>query len=120
MDAKREQAGFGAEEIRYRDLVHLSPDGILVDLGGRVVFANAQAAAILGAAAPSELVGRSPLELVHPDHHEAIRERIERLLAGEPVAPFLRQRLLGRDGRERWADVAASAFDAPGGRAISS
>ncbi len=118
MDAQREETGFGAEEVRFRDLVDLSPDGILVNLGGRIVFANARAASLFGVPSPAALVGRSPFEIFHPEHHEAIRQRVGRLLAGEPAAPFLRQRLTGADGRERWADVAASAFDASGGRAI--
>lgn len=57
-------------EERYRRLVDLSPDGILVHCQGRIVFANTAAAALLGSS-PQELIGTDLADLVHPDNRSA-------------------------------------------------
>src|SRR5207248_6858497 len=54
-------------EERYRRLVDLSPDAILVHRDGEFVFANWAAARLLGAAEPMQLVGLPILRIVHPD-----------------------------------------------------
>ena len=51
---------------RYRRLVDLSPDGILVHCQGRIVFANRAAAALLRSS-PQELVGKNLADLMHPE-----------------------------------------------------
>jgi PAS domain S-box-containing protein len=61
---------------RYRSLVTLSPDAIIVRSGEQIVFANPAAAEMLGAAKPEDLVGRNALEMVDPAYHEMVRERI--------------------------------------------
>ena len=43
---------------RYASLVDLLPDAILIQSGGRYVFANPAAARLFGAATPQELIGR--------------------------------------------------------------
>ena len=103
---------------RCHDLVHLSPVGILVSRGDRIELANRAAVELFGATSEAELVGRSPYELFHPDYHDLIRDRTARLLAGDRSAPHGEQRIVGRDGRVRVADVSASAFDDAGGGAL--
>ena len=51
-------------EERYRALVETSPDAVLAHLNGAIVFANAQAARLFGAASPELLIGRSIFDLV--------------------------------------------------------
>ena len=51
-------------EERYRALVETSPDAVFAHLDGVIVFANAQAAQLFGAASPEELIGRSIFGLV--------------------------------------------------------
>ena len=55
-------------EDRYRSLVDMSPEAILVHVQGRYVFANPAAAELLGAHSPDELVGKPVLDFIHPDH----------------------------------------------------
>lgn len=64
---------------RYHRLVEATPDGIVVHRGGLILHANPAAARIFGASDPGDLVGRGVLSLVHPDHHETVRERVRRI-----------------------------------------
>jgi PAS domain S-box-containing protein len=72
---------------RYRRLVALSPDGILISQDNRIVFLNPAAVRLFGASAPEEIVGKSPFEVFHPESHALMRERIGLMLSGHSVPP---------------------------------
>jgi PAS domain S-box len=61
---------------RYRRLVELSPDGILISQDNRLVFLNPAALRLFGASAPEQVLGKSPFDVFHPESHALIRERI--------------------------------------------
>lgn len=66
-----EEALFQSEE-RYRLLVDLSPETIAVHNEGKIVYANAAGARLLGASKAEELIGRSLSDFVHPDYVERV------------------------------------------------
>jgi diguanylate cyclase (GGDEF)-like protein/PAS domain S-box-containing protein len=72
---------------RFRAAVELSPDAILVHSGGRYVYANQSAVALLRASGPEQIVGLETLAVVHPDYRERVRERIERMQQGLTALP---------------------------------
>ncbi|MFN2377681.1 MAG: PAS domain S-box protein [Candidatus Binatia bacterium] len=73
-------------EARYRELVEMSPDSIVVHRDGRIVFANSAALELAGAKDSSELLGRSPLDLVHPASRALAVERIRSMMSeGRPA-----------------------------------
>jgi two-component system, NarL family, sensor kinase len=81
----------GSEEAReanerYRSLVELSPDGIVVtDEAGKIVFANSALAKIVGAEDAASIIGRNSLDFMKPEEHEGARRRIDQLVAGRPT-----------------------------------
>lgn len=75
-------------EERYRRLVELLPVGVAVHREGKIVYVNPAGAELIGARTPEELTGKSVFEVVHPDYHEVVRERIRRMQAGETVPPI--------------------------------
>jgi PAS domain S-box-containing protein len=88
----------GESEDRYRSIVELSPDAVFVNAGGVIAYANAATLKLFGATDPRQILGRSPLELAHPDFHPAIKERVRQLLSGKPVPPL----------EEKWARLDGS------------
>jgi len=54
----------------YAELFELSPDAILVQVEGRIASANPGAMKLFGTESVDELLGKSFLEVVHPDSHE--------------------------------------------------
>lgn len=91
-----EQALREAED-RYRNLVDSSPDAVVVHADGKVLFANAAAARLFGVRSPRELMGRSFLDFVHPDHIKEARRRIGHIYAGGVPRPE-ESRLIRMDG----------------------
>jgi len=104
-------------EDRYRSLVDMSPEAILVHEGGRYVFANPAAAELLGAASPDELLGRKVLDLIHTDHHAAVVRRIKDAHLGR-VTPLQRMSWLRLDGEAVEVDVTGTGIEYGGVPAV--
>ncbi|HET9597278.1 MAG TPA: GAF domain-containing protein [Anaeromyxobacteraceae bacterium] len=107
-------ARLAASEARYRALVEKSPDGCLIVQDERVVYANARAADLFGAAGPAALL-RGVLDLVAPEDHRAVRERIERILGGRPFDQLALRTMRRLDGSSFRADVSVAPME-HGGR----
>jgi PAS domain S-box-containing protein len=104
-------------ELRYRTLVELAPDAVVVHRDSRIVFVNAAAIRLYGAAAPEDLLGRDVLDLVHPDDRAFIRGRVE--IARSGVATPLREfRLLRVDGSEVPAEASGIGIEYQGHPAV--
>jgi protein-histidine pros-kinase len=114
---QREEEALRSSELRYRRLVEISPDAIWINRGGRIVFANRTAFALLGAQRPEDVLGKSPFDLTHPDYHETVRERIKKLAAGHSV-PMIEQKIRRLDGGIVDVELAAIGMTDAEGPAI--
>ena len=83
---------------RYRLLVDLSPDGIVVHQGGRVVYANRAGLDCVGANDIDEVLGRSIIDFVHPDSLGPTLERIATLSPDTPISDPSEATLVRLDG----------------------
>jgi PAS domain S-box-containing protein len=84
-------------EERYRGLVELSPEAVFVNRNDRIVLVNPAGLQLFGASSAEQLLGKSPFEVFHPDYHAVMRERIDKLLAGQR-APLLEEKIVRLDG----------------------
>ncbi|MEJ2224657.1 MAG: PAS domain S-box protein [Syntrophobacterales bacterium] len=79
------QAALAESEARYRSLVEMSPDAIVVHAKGRIIFANQAGLTLFGAASPEDILGQHIFDLVHPDFLDIVKRRVKRGYAGEPA-----------------------------------
>jgi PAS domain S-box-containing protein len=97
------KAALEEQEQRFRQLLDLCLDIVLVHDGERVVYANPAAAGAFGAASPRELLGQEVTALIPPG--EAGKKIEELVSAGEQRAVSLGQvsceRLDGRPSRRK-------------------
>ncbi len=94
-------------EERYRNLVELSPEGIILHKGGLIQYANHAITNLIGLKSSAELIGKPVIEFVHPDYRERVGKRIKAILDGDKQAPWMVERLVLPDGREYDVEVAA-------------
>ncbi len=116
----RAEEALRESEERYRRLVDLSPDAILVHRSDEFVFANRAAARMLGAEDPAELVGLPILRIVHPDYHEMVNERTRDAREGR-AAPLMEEQFVRLDGAVIDVEVAGIPFTyegAPAGQIV--
>ncbi len=74
-------------EERYRRLVDVSPDGIMVHADGVVVFVNPTFVALLGADSANQIIGRDAIDLVPDDDRATVLERRRRANERTMLAP---------------------------------
>ena len=117
-DLEVEAAALQESEIRYRSLVELSPNAILVHVHGSVVFANAAAMQLLGAAGPEQLIGTPVLDRVHADSRPSVLQRVRDLQVVGAEVPAAEERLVRLDGTPIEVEIAASAVIYQGHPAI--
>jgi PAS domain S-box-containing protein len=82
-------------------LFELSTDAALVELDGRIAAVNDAAVVLYGGVAPSDLIGRSSVELVTEDLRDHLRSRVDRVLAGVEQERWAEERILRLDGTVR-------------------
>ena len=75
-ERKRVQQALQESEERFRKLIDSSPDAIGVHCDGKIVFINAAGARIFGAKTEQELMGKSIMDLVHPDYRKLVAQRV--------------------------------------------
>ncbi len=104
-ELKRHAHTVARGDERLRQVIDLSPDPIVVHWAGRIRHANPAATAALGYA-PGELTGRSLLSIVHPRDRPMVTARVGHMEAGQSV-PLVDERMVAKDGSDRWVEVAA-------------
>lgn len=75
----RERRDFEEVQQRYRDLVDLSPDAIILHRKGKIIYANAAAATLIGSRSPAALTNKNTLDFIHPDYHQQTLDRLQAL-----------------------------------------
>jgi PAS domain S-box-containing protein len=96
---------------RYRQLANLSPDGISIHSDGRVQFVNPAMVHMSGATSADQLIGKSVLDLIHPDFREIVQNRIHKIKrSGQPTS-FIEEKILRLDGTSLNVEVAAIPYN---------
>ncbi len=97
-ERKRAQQKLRESEERYRAVVENVPEGIIVTIDQKIVFANAACATLLGVANPGNLFGRPIEDFIHPEFYPLLDRRREQMgLTGEP-APAVEVKLRAASG----------------------
>ncbi len=107
-----------AQLERVLRLIEHAPDAIAVHRDGRFVFVNAALVKALGYDSPDDLLGRSILDIVHPEDRELAVERMKAIYATGAPNPVQEHRFIRRDGTVTVAEVAGVALEWGGGSAV--
>jgi PAS domain S-box-containing protein len=84
-------------EDRYRNLVEISPDAVILHLNSTIIYVNPAAVNLLGARNPEEIIGKSAFEFIQQDDRERVIENVKKDLEGEKT-PSVELQMLRIDG----------------------
>jgi len=83
---KQIETALNENEEKYRQMVDLSPDGVIIHSGGMIVFANPTALRLMGASTMDQILNKPAIDFVHPDYKKTAFERIIKIFqTGEPA-----------------------------------
>ncbi len=95
------EASLRASEQRFRALVENSSDAIaLFAEDGTILYGSPSTSRLLGYGL-DEFTGRNAFELIHPDDHESVKERLMKSLAQPGVGISVQADVQHKDGRWR-------------------
>lgn len=104
MAMNEHREGPASDPYLYEELFEQSVDGIVLIANGRIFRANRALFELLGPA-PEDVIGLSPIDLVHPEDRDAASGRIAALLREAPPEGSYVYRTLHRDGHTLWIEA---------------
>ncbi len=116
-DRKQAEEALRESEERYRNLVEESFDGIFIQKGPNIIFANKRLNEMLGYG-EGELLGQNHWVVYHPDSQKLTRERGQARMKGEEVAPRYEVKLQRKDGSWFYGEINARAITFPSNQEI--
>jgi PAS domain S-box-containing protein len=115
-DRRVAAAKLSASEKRFRALLEVAPDGVVILQRGLIRYANRAAGALLGLP-EAELLGRSLGEFMDDDEVAVMRERLDAMKRGEQFAPRP-YRARRKDGTTVVAEIASILVEHDGAPAV--
>ena len=110
ISARRQLVALRETEARYRQLLALLPDAVLVHSNDAILFTNPAAAELLGLPNEQSLIGKPLLNFVHPDSREAFASRESTNSTTPPVrAARVRAQMVNASGGLVEVEVTSSA-----------
>ncbi len=100
-------------EKRYRTLVENSFDGIFIQKGSDIVFANQRLHSILGYE-QGELVGMKHWQIYHPEFQAITKKHAADRMKGKDIISQYEVKLLRKDGSWFWGEVSARSITIDG------
>ncbi|MCL4466751.1 MAG: PAS domain S-box protein [Chloroflexi bacterium] len=105
-------------EQRYRALIEINPDAVILHDGQHILLLNESGARLLGAASPKQMVGLPMRSVVHPDCWQAFVARSQQLLRSGGTLPLMDLRYLRQDGSTVDVQSTGAALDVAGNRVL--
>ncbi|MBL8376925.1 MAG: GAF domain-containing protein [Burkholderiales bacterium] len=107
-------------EQRYRSLVEVSQDGVMVSDGGRILYANPGLARILKVVDAQELLGRDFADMVLPEYRPLLRERTRRVSVDRVSLGYVEVRIVCMDGGTADIEICGTPIEVGGRRLVQS
>ncbi len=106
-EKKRIENALRDSEEMFRKLAEKSLVGIYLIQDGVFKYVNPKMAKLWGYSV-GELIGKSPLEFIHPEDREIVRRNLEKRVRGEIESINYRLRMIRKDGKVRHNEVFGS------------
>jgi PAS domain S-box-containing protein len=107
-------------ENRYRSLINWTPEAIAVHRNGILIYANPAAIKAIGANSAEDVVGRSFIELVHPDDRKSLIDGMIKVAGGGIDEQRVIRKFIRLDGKVIDVDIRATLIIYDGQPAIYS
>ena len=104
-ETKKLQEETIASEEKYRKLIELNPDAIIIHQNGKIKYCNPAAIKLVKGKKESDLLDKSILDFVHSDYIKPIQERIQKIVKTGKSSPLAEEVLFDLNGNELYVEV---------------
>lgn len=109
-ERRRIDAALQESEQRHRALTDWTPEAIIIHRNGTLIYANPAAISLFAAGSDCDLIGKTVLDLIHPDFHELALTRAGGLASHGSSTPMTEEVLLKLDGSPIIAEVQSTSI----------
>ncbi len=117
-DRRKEIDAMRRNEDRYRRLVEISPESIVLHVNGILQYVNEATLKLFGASSKKEMEGRPVLDFVDPSSRDLVRKRMSIMWDDRETVPLAEEKFLRLDGTSVDVEVAAAPLVYEGRRAV--
>jgi PAS domain S-box-containing protein len=117
-ERKKVESSLAESEEKFRKLVELSQDAIFINQHNKIVYVNPAALKLFAAADDGQMIGKSPFEFFHPDFHNIIKNRIQKILTEKQPTPMIEEKIINLEGKAVDVEVTGIPFIHNGEHAI--
>lgn len=86
-------------EMRYKQLVELISDGVLICVDSNIVALNQASMTLLGATSKADIVDRPIFDFVHSEYKDAVKTCLKRLVKQQKPTAWMEKKLVRADGQ---------------------
>ncbi len=109
-DFKKYELNLKESEAKYRELFENADDPMYThDLEGRFLSVNKMGLKILGGS-EEEVIGSNVSQWLASDSYNVFRERVKKILAGQPVEEPVVIEVVCKNGEHKWGEVRTRLF----------
>jgi len=94
---KQAEQALQESEERYRKLIEISPDAVILHRHGKIIYVNPAAVRLVGAGDAREVLGKNIFDFVDPSCRGAVRKNIDDDISGR-TTPAMELQMLRIDG----------------------
>ena len=105
-------------EKRFKSFVENSPNGIVIHLEGRLLYANEMSKNLLKIPKTEKVIGTEIIKYIHPDEKETLLNRLKNVQEGIRKKPFFESRFICFDNTPIHVAVASSIVKYKDSKAI--
>ncbi len=117
-ERKNSEKELSDSEEKYRTLVEVSIHAIFINQNNHIIYLNPAAVKLFGAETAEQILGKSPLEIFHPDYHKIVTDRLKGMSDSGGTAPLIEEKIIQLDGTILDVEVAATLFTFKGEKAF--
>jgi diguanylate cyclase (GGDEF)-like protein/PAS domain S-box-containing protein len=105
-------------DFRYRSVVENSPQLILIHQNGTIIYANPTMIELSGVNKPSDLIGKSIFDFIHPSGREKLINRNQAVLENRRGNQFIEYKFISSNGKHLDLEVLGNVINYQGKAAI--
>ncbi|AGK98798.1 MASE3 domain-containing sensor histidine kinase [Clostridium pasteurianum] len=83
---------------RYRTVLSLTPNLIIITKNNKCIFANKAALSLFKLKNTKEIMGKNILNFVHKDYQQIVKKRMETIKVNGGECPFIEEKYIAADG----------------------